>query len=222
MNTLRSLACALLLTCAFLLSSACAQLEPGVTSSVQRVATVDTGWVDSPITLAYPMATDLGPVAPITLGTIVLNRPARLVASFEIRYSCLTENTYAVPVEEYQVYSRNDVRLGNAGFQLCSQLCGAVVGQDALAPSDGAYFAIPSPLPDHNVGVGDPNSDHHLMPVSISFPIAYELAPGPTPITIQTSGGMATWNHEPVQHDSHAWRLGWPRYQARVRGVLVR
>ncbi len=222
MNTIRLIACALVALVSLPVTVP-AQLQPGLTASVQRLGQVDTGWIDSPLASAYPddVATALA-AQPITLGTVNLARPARFVGVVEIRYVCLVENPYAAVVDEYQVYSRNDFRIGGTGFQLCSDLCGALENQDALAPTDGTWFVVPSPLPEHNVGVGDPTSDHHLMPVNIAIPFAIDLPAGVSPITLATAGAMKTWNDVPVMHESHAWRLGWERYQARIRGQVVR
>lgn len=222
MSPIYRLVCAIVALFTSCLEPACAQLDPTVTQTVQRVRAVDTGWVSTSIVPVYAADGVLPEVLPVTIGTFALERPARFVGTFSLRYTCLVENTYGAPVAEYQVYSRNEIRIGAQGSQLCSQLCGALAGQDALAPSDGQFYAIPDPLPEHNVGVGDPLSDHHLMPVNVTVPLVVDLPPGATPITVGTAAGMGTWNDAPVVNDSHAWRLAWPRYQARVAGWIVR
>lgn len=208
---------------ALLGSNSQAQLDQTITAtSTQRATWVDTGWVSVAPEQPYVVEGGFPVPTQVSIGALACARPARLVGATMVRYTCLTENQYGQPVDEYQVYSRNEFHIAGSGLQLCSQLCGAVAGMDALAPSDGFVWPIPSPLPPHNVGVADPLSDHHLMPVEIAFPVDWGLPAGVHPIQVSVVGGMLTWNDEPVTHDSHLWRLEWPRYQVRVAGWLVR
>lgn len=146
------------------------------------------------------------PPQDFVLQTLHVPEGGKLTVRMECAFSTLTENTWPTAITGYQIGTGFNLRAGELGIQLCSNVCSG-----ALAPTDGVTYQPPSPLPATMLGFPAGQFDYHYVPVGlISMPVTQAFPGGPLEIKASAYSSMQDWNGELNPNQSHGYTFRYP------------